>query len=503
MALVPTPDLFAMASRVRARIDAHRDAFTITWRQSRPVSEAALASIEKKLGMAVPAPLRAFYTKNAGSLLLGWQTRRGHEERFGSDLDSPPEGLLDLVAPSALLRRLASHGVVQITNDGGGNGFALRPGDKKSTVLWFDHDPSDGEHVRAAGVGSFGAWFQSWARFGFGSLGAENERVIAFFRTGTLAPLVDDRSSPKEAKSAKPPVVEAPKHKEQAWAVAALADGARGASASNDGVIHVFDLATGVRIAKLAAIACVYALLAHPDGKSLISAGDRGFQIWDLKTGRPTRASNTNVGRVLDMALTPDGKRLVTVGLGELASWDLKTGKRVCSVEDDAASVRVDSRGRAVTYDEKKVRVWNLGTRKCERTITHAKMPLAFTSRSLALDPLTDTIIIVDPKPGLARWTTAGKCLAAPHAPGNALPHHALTPDGRTLLRNGTTVGVTMEAWDIESGKRTKTLSLDKRVGITSISVTPDGRRAVLGSAYGWVLVCDLAAMTESPVFTG
>ena len=71
-----------------------------------------------------------------------------------------------------------------------------------------------------------------------------------------------------------------------------------------------------------------------------------------------------------------------------------------------------------------------------------------------------------------------------------------LTPDGRTLLRNGTTLGVTFEAWDVESGKRTKALALDGRVGVASFSVTPDGRRAVLGSVYGWVLVCDLAAMT-------
>ena len=54
---------------------------------------------------------------------------------------------------------------------------------------------------------------------------------------------------------------------------------------------------------------------------------------------------------------------------------------------------------------------------------------------------------------------------------------------------------MTFEAWDIETGRRTKTLSLDGRVGVAALSVTPDGRRVVLGSVYGWVLVCDLAAM--------
>lgn len=498
-AIVATPDLHAIASRVRARLEAHRDAFEITWRQSRPVSEKALAAVETKLGMTLPRPLRAFYTKNAGSLVLGWEMRRGHEERLGGDLGSSASGLLELVAPGDLARRLASHGVVQITNDGGGNGFALRPGDKRGTVLWFDHDPSDGEQVTSPGVGSFGAWFKAWARLGFGSFGDENERVIAFLRGGKLAPIADDDTpSPSKKKSAakKKPFIEPPKHKEQVWAVAALPDGARGASASNDGMIHVFDLATGSRTAKLAAMSRVYALVAHPAGKLLVSGGHLGFQVWDLKTGRPTRASNPHAGGVLDMALTPDGKRLVTIGLGELACWDLTTGKRLCSIEDDAASVRIDSRGRAVTYGEKKLRVWNLRTRKCERTITHAKLPLAFTSRSLAVDLRTDTIVIVDPRPGLARWSTDGKCLAPPRTPGTALAYSTLTPDGRTLLMNGTAIGVTFEAWDVESGKRTKALMLDGRVGVASIAVTPDGRRAILGSVYGWVLVCELAAMT-------
>ena len=284
---------------------------------------------------------------------------------------------------------------------------------------------------------------------------------------------------------AAPPI---PARTEQRWR-------ARFASAARILVV-LLAASGGVALEALAAISRVYALIAHPAGKLLISGGHRGFQVWDLKAGRPTRASNPNVGSVLDMALTPDGKRLVTIGLGELASWDLTTGKRMCSIEDDATSVCIDSRGRAVTYGEKKLRVWNLGTPKCERTITHPKMPGAFTSRSLALDPRTDTIVIVDPKPGPARWSTAGKCLTAPRTSGSALPHSPLTPDGRTLLRNGTAIGVTFEAWDVESGKRTKTLTLDGRVGVAAIAVTPDGRRVIVGSVYGWVLVCDLAAMT-------
>ena len=182
----------------------------------------------------------------------------------------------------------------------------------RSTVLWFDHDPSDGEHVRPAGVGSFGAWFQAWARLGFGSFGDENERVIAFLRGGKLAPLAnDDTPSPSPQKSAakKQSYIEAPVHKEQVWAVAVLADGARGASASNDGVIHVFDLATGARTAKLAAISRVYALIAHP------------FEAWDVESGERTKTLTLD-GRVgvAAIAVTPDGRRAI---VGSVYGWVL------------------------------------------------------------------------------------------------------------------------------------------------------------------------------------
>jgi hypothetical protein len=382
---MPIADWYALALRARERLSAHPDAFQVRWIAKKPASKAALTAVERKLGAPLPPSLRDLYTRRAAGLTLGWSVRRGHEERVGSDVHEPASGYLDIVAPTGLGRRLDDHGIVQFTNDGHGNGYAFRPGDERPALLWFDHDPADGEHVRSAGRGRLDAWFTAWARVGFGSVDDSPPEVARFFRTGKLPPLDDE---PKATATTKPKAIaEAPKHKEQVWAVTAFPDGLRAASGSNDGTIHVFDVLTGARIMKLAADAGVYTLAASAKGDLLIAGGHRGFQVWNLKTGKTTRASNPRAGRVLDMALSQDERRLVTVGLGELAVWDLATGKKVASLEDHASSLALDSRGRAITFEGKRLQVWNLEKKKRERTITHAKMPTAFISRSLALDP--------------------------------------------------------------------------------------------------------------------
>jgi WD40 repeat protein len=498
---MPKLDLLGHIDHVLARLRAHEDAFEVTYRAKPPATAAALQAVERKLGIALPAALRALYLKHGG-VMLSWRARRGHEERLEGDHDDPPGGYLDIVPPSGLGRRLKEHGVVQLTGDGGGNGWAL-PARGAPKMLWFDHDPVDGEHVQAGGLGNLDAWFAAWAKIGFGDFRSESDAVVAFLRTGKLKAGEPEPTAKlqKSARGKAKDVLEAAAHKEHVWAVAALPDGLRGVSGSNDGVLHVFELATGKKLAKLHAGSTVYALAAHPDGKRIVCGHRQGFDVWDLSKGKQTKASNPRAGRIFDLALTPDGKRVVTIGPFELAAWDLTTGKKLTAIEADGDSVRVDSRGRAVVLsDDSTLRIWDLAKKRVERTVRHAKMPAASSSASLALDRATDTAIVVDPRPMLARFSTKTGAWLTPPVSGKAkamLPRPALSPDGRMLLMNGTGAGVTFEAWDTVTGKRLFAPVLPKRFGITSIAVTPDGKRAILGSAFGWVLVCDLAAVAQ------
>jgi WD40 repeat protein len=192
------------------------------------------------------------------------------------------------------------------------------------------------------------------------------------------------------------------------------------------------------------------------------------------------------------MDLTPDGTTLVTIGRGELRAWDLTTGKQLASIACDGSSVRVDSRGQAVTFGEDRICVWDLRARKCTRAITHAKMPRGFNSRSLAIDRMTDTIYLIDFHPALAAVRTDGTWVRPPRSRQNARPTLALTPDGATLLQADPDVGITLRAWDVATGKARWSASLTDRPGVSAVAVLPDGRRAMVATGPGFVTICDL-----------
>ncbi len=58
-------------------------------------------------------------------------------------------------------------------------------------------------------------------------------------------------------------------------------------------------------------VGAITSLSFTPDGKSVISAGDRTVQIWDVVTGERLRILRLPIGGVQAAALAPDGKTLL------------------------------------------------------------------------------------------------------------------------------------------------------------------------------------------------
>jgi WD40 repeat protein len=70
----------------------------------------------------------------------------------------------------------------------------------------------------------------------------------------------------------------------------------------------------------------VSALAFTADGKTLLSAsGDGLIRLWDPATGKERRRLQGHTGAVLSLALTPDGKRLASGGADRTVRfWDLE-----------------------------------------------------------------------------------------------------------------------------------------------------------------------------------
>lgn len=165
--------------------------------------------------------------------------------------------------------------------------------------------------------------------------------------------------------------------------------------------------------------AAVTALAATPDGALLISGGkDNTLRRWSTESGVPAGAPVKVPAEVSALALSPDGALAVVVlGDGSVHLWDMPEGKTsrpmavavlkpvsvavrpqrdlavVGRVDPDVALVPLASSVRPVEYlkghsgkvtgvaigpdgnvlvtgsEDKTIRVWNLGTRTCERVL--------------------------------------------------------------------------------------------------------------------------------------
>lgn len=164
--------------------------------------------------------------------------------------------------------------------------------------------------------------------------------------------------------------------------VALTSDAGRAVSGSEDQTLKVWELVTGK---------CLHTLIGHtswisslavtPNGRwALSGSGDGMLKVWDLTTGRCLHTMRENMREyitwVSSVAVTPDGKRAVSASLGPTFKlWDLAAGKclRICEGHrSGVSSVMLTADGkRAVSASmDGTLKVWDLATGKCLANFT-------------------------------------------------------------------------------------------------------------------------------------
>jgi RNA polymerase sigma factor (sigma-70 family) len=225
--------------------------------------------------------------------------------------------------------------------------------------------------------------------------------------------------------------------------------------------------------------------------------GDTEIKVWEAKTGKLVQTVQTD-GAIQAVALSPDGKRVTCPRRGQLFVWDVDTGKPLKTLETPEGHVyysiafsedgKLVAAGGAQFEGNKKgpkAVIWDTETGKVKHELEDGTMTgivgaLAFSPdhKTLATGSGGDaTIRIWDVETGKV------KHLLNAHVPVGL----AFSWDGRTLVSAGTDWKVIV--WDVASEKPRVALEGhskdDKVVLIQTLSVAPDGRTAVSGSADG------------------
>ena len=284
-------------------------------------------------------------------------------------------------------------------------------------------------------------------------------------------------------------------HKGRVVAVAFSPDGSRLATASDDGVLKIWDTIAKKEVRNITGITSnENAVSFTPDGKSVVTIGDNSnVLLIDPITGdSKTVASVGDLhGGISAMDLSPDGKTVALVGRGGLRLWDVASGKLTASYDIHPsygiASVAFSPDGKFIgtASTDHTALVLDIGSGKIVQTLQ-----LGLNGEKAVFSRDGKRLLVFTDDRVLTSFDIAsgeGKKLLDNGVPVSTM---ALSADGKTLILAGTGIA----PWSIALPDGTvaeHAYTSDDRV--MSAAVSPDGKwvagGANEGDVYLWPLV--------------
>jgi WD40 repeat protein/tRNA A-37 threonylcarbamoyl transferase component Bud32 len=223
----------------------------------------------------------------------------------------------------------------------------------------------------------------------------------------------------------------------------------------------------------------IRALAVSPDGKR-VAAGHRDglVTVWDAASGEVLFLLRGHAAAVNDLAFGPDGRRLVTAGADTTVRlWDMQYGLEALVLRGHSASVlkvAFSSDGRTLTAlgADGTVKHWDAGLGPVPFVLRGCSEPvLAAGGKFLAARAELDGQVYVW---DLATGDPAGPL---PLGPTSGSPRYALSPDGKRLaafwVSDDHKYQPHLANWDVPNGKKL----WGREMRAEKIAFSPDGRR--------------------------
>ncbi|MFI1169625.1 NB-ARC domain-containing protein, partial [Streptomyces sp. NPDC020801] len=284
--------------------------------------------------------------------------------------------------------------------------------------------------------------------------------------------------------------------------VAIASDGSWLATADFDGMVRLWDRATGTCTATLTGhTGPVLSVAIPPDGTWLATGGDDGMvRLWDPATGTCTATLTGHTGPVLSVAIAPDGTWLATAGDNDASVrlWDRASGTCTATLTGHtgpvlSVAIAPDGSWLASGSEDRTVRVW-------DRVVTAQTPSISgrgHTGRveSVAIAPDGTWLATAGDNDASVRlWDRAsGTCTVTLTGHTGMVLSVAIPPDG-TWLATGGDDG-TVRLWDPATGTCTATLT-GHAGPVLSVAIPPDGTWLATGGDDGTVRLWDPATGT-------
>jgi WD40 repeat protein len=284
-------------------------------------------------------------------------------------------------------------------------------------------------------------------------------------------------------------------------------DGKTAASGGEDGVIRLWDAATGEHLRALHGPGkSVPFISISPDNRTLASVAegdDKVVRLWDMASGKQLRRLE-HPRAVLAVSFAPDGMTLASGGGATMQDWpqrkpnpsgvrlwDVATGKLLRTLEGHQqliVSVAFSADGRMLASGswDGTTRLWDVTAGKESRKLNGPP------ACSLSFAPDGKLLALGSVGPAVRLWdVTAGQDVSHP---GEAHTGHvcsvSFSPDGLTLATGASSGDGAARTWDAASGKPLR--RLPHPGGAHSVAFAPDGKTLASGGA-GLVCIWDAA----------
>ncbi len=333
------------------------------------------------------------------------------------------------------------------------------------------------------------------------------KKTLAFKRVQEFSAALtkeESKTNDKEAPPSKPSTAKAvltfKKHEASVEAVAISPDGTLVASGGDDGIVLIWERATGRVRHKLNTLGnprkvigsdSVHSVAFSPDGSTVASGSVEGVILWNVETAERRRGDFG--GR--RVAFSPDGKTLVTATYEEVHVWDLVDDKKVFSKKTPGSITRIaiSPDGKLIASGDlaSYVRVWDATTGEQKFSYKNSRGQIH------AVDFSQDSTLVAANSAGVFDLKTGEKVALKGQLATDSLPRPHFLPDGKHIA---------CEHWDdsvricdLSTGQ--ERLILKGHTGpIKALAVSPDGKWLASASQDHTVKVWDVSSVADAPL---
>jgi WD40 repeat protein len=279
-----------------------------------------------------------------------------------------------------------------------------------------------------------------------------------------------------------------PVSKARVWGVGFDRSGSRLVTASQDGVARVWE--GGREVRSLRSGGALFDARFGPEGL-IVTAGDRGAQVWRPGSARPFRSFGANANAA---SLSPDGRLVASAGDEGLRLWAVAARSPLGRpVAGQFSAVAFDDRGkRLAAASGSTATVWALPERRRLAVLRH---PRTVQVRDVVFAP-DGTRLATAGDDGILRvWSLpSGRPLFDLAGHDEGLQAAAFSTDGHLIVTASD--DATARVWDLRRRRQTGAL-IGHSGSVLAVSFRPDGRLVATGGADGTVR---LWALPDQPV---